>query len=155
MKFRLFLLLLLIAGAFSCAEDRPAPQVLKTSEQSISFSGKPGAWMLTVNSNTSWTVENETDWCKVDKTAGVNTENLVVSVDSNNTGAARSNPGEILVITFTKAAAREMRGRYLHMTGEENTKVSFGTFHAVFFQILKLAYGYRAEHQGRDYRRLG
>lgn len=90
MKFRLFLLLLLIAGAFSCAEDRPAPQVLKTSEQSISFSGKPGAWMLTVNSNTSWTVENETDWCKVDKTAGVNTENLVVSVDSNNTGAARS-----------------------------------------------------------------
>ena len=46
--------------------------------------------MLTVNSNTSWTVENETDWCKVDKTAGVNTENLVVSVDSNNTGAARS-----------------------------------------------------------------
>ena len=60
------------------------------------------------------------------------------------------NPGEILVITFTKAAAREMRGRYLHMTGEENTKVSFGTFHAVFFQILKLAYGYRAEHILRD-----
>lgn len=56
------------------------------------------------------------------------------------------NPGEILVITFTKAAAREMKERYLRMTGAESTKVSFGTFHAVFFQILKLAYGYRSDN---------
>lgn len=59
-------------------------------------------------------------------------------------------PGEILVITFTKAAAREMKERYLRLTNSANTAVSFGTFHAVFFQILKLAYGYRADNILRE-----
>jgi DNA helicase-2/ATP-dependent DNA helicase PcrA len=60
------------------------------------------------------------------------------------------NPSEILVITFTKAAAKEMKERFLRMTKSGTTKVSFGTFHAVFFQILKLAYGYRAENILRE-----
>lgn len=50
----------------------------------------------------------------------------------------------ILVITFTKAAATEMKERYLRLMGEDHTNVSFGTFHAVFFSILKLAYGFTA-----------
>ena len=90
MKFRILILSVLVLGILSCAEDRPAPQVLKTSEQNINFSGKPGAWSLTVNSNTTWTVENETDWCRVDKTQGSNTEQLVISVDSNLTNESRS-----------------------------------------------------------------
>lgn len=52
-------------------------------------------------------------------------------------------PKEILVITFTKAAAREMQERFEKCVGGVNPGVTFGTFHAVFFQILKLAYGYR------------
>lgn len=50
----------------------------------------------------------------------------------------------ILVITFTKAAAQEMKGRYLRLMKEDHTAVSFGTFHAIFFSILKLAYGFTA-----------
>lgn len=46
----------------------------------------------------------------------------------------------ILVITFTKAAANEMKERFLKSMGTDHTKVSFGTFHAVFFMILKYAY---------------
>ena len=42
----------------------------------------------------------------------------------------RINPSEILVITFTKAAAREMKERFLRLTGADRTQVSFGTFHA-------------------------
>lgn len=53
------------------------------------------------------------------------------------------NPREILVITFTKAAAREMQERFWKLMGSDIPGVTFGTFHAVFFQILKLAYGYR------------
>lgn len=53
-------------------------------------------------------------------------------------------PSSILVITFTKAAASEMKERYLRLTGESHTTASFGTFHAVFFGILKLAYGFTA-----------
>ncbi len=63
------------------------------------------------------------------------------------------NPSEILVITFTRAAAREMRERFLRQMKLQRTAVSFGTFHAVFFQILKLAYGYRAENILREEQR--
>lgn len=45
-------------------------------------------------------------------------------------------PKEILVITFTKSAATEMKERFLQLTGERNTQVVFGTFHAFFYQIL-------------------
>ena len=53
------------------------------------------------------------------------------------------NPSGILVITFTKAAATEMKERFYQLTEgikEDYQKVSFGTFHSVFYQILKLAY---------------
>lgn len=53
---------------------------------------------------------------------------------------------KILVVTFTKAAAREMKERFLREIGQEKTRVQFGTFHAVFFSILKHAYGYRVEN---------
>lgn len=58
------------------------------------------------------------------------------------------NPSGILVITFTKAAAMEMKERFLRFADESyekgNGKVTFGTFHSVFYQILKLAYRFPA-----------
>ena len=50
-------------------------------------------------------------------------------------------PSSILVVTFTKAAARQMRERFLRLTGEAHTAVTFGTFHGVFYGILRHAYG--------------
>ncbi len=47
---------------------------------------------------------------------------------------------QILVITFTKAAALEMKERFLAMGPSNHTGVNFGTFHAVFFTILRHAY---------------
>ena len=55
-------------------------------------------------------------------------------------------PTHILVITFTKAAAVEMKERFLKLCKDDPKQVSFGTFHAVFFSILRHAYGYRYEH---------
>ena len=60
-------------------------------------------------------------------------------------------PSGILVITFTKAAAREMKERFFSLMKQEGENservseaeaVSFGTFHAVFYHILRLAYGF-------------
>lgn len=48
-------------------------------------------------------------------------------------------PEEILVITFTRAAALEMEERFEGYTGE-SSDVTFGTFHAVYFHILKQSY---------------
>ena len=80
-------------------------------------------------------------------------------------------PSGILVITFTKAAAAEMKERFLRLAREEDEKrkqagqkawglhrpqgagssleaagsrMSFGTFHSVFYHILKWAYRFPA-----------
>lgn len=60
------------------------------------------------------------------------------------------NPSNILVITFTRAAAREMEERYLAGGGAAGGRVSFGTFHSVFFRILKLAYRYDGSNIVRE-----
>ncbi|NLC18789.1 MAG: ATP-dependent helicase [Clostridiales bacterium] len=57
---------------------------------------------------------------------------------------------QILVITFTKAAASEMKNRFLRLRNTETSRVSFGTFHSVFFTILKHAYNYTADNIIRE-----
>ena len=52
-------------------------------------------------------------------------------------------PSRILVITFTRAAAREMQERFIRRMGK-HYPVTFGTFHAVFFTVLKYAYHFHA-----------
>ena len=71
-------------------------------------------------------------------------------------------PSEILVITFTKASAREMEERFSSLrpavreNDTESGRVTFGTFHSVFYRILKLAYRFPAgcvlgEEEKRQY----
>lgn len=60
------------------------------------------------------------------------------------------NPSGILVITFTKAAAKEMKERFLSILPIEGKRVTFGTFHAVFFMILKYAYHFEASNVIRE-----
>ena len=50
-------------------------------------------------------------------------------------------PSSILVVTFTKAAAGQMRERFLHLCGVEKSQVTFGTLHGIFYGILRQAYG--------------
>lgn len=67
------------------------------------------------------------------------------------------NPVNILVITFTKAAANEMKERfYKLMSGGAGAykSVTFGTFHAVFFSILKHAYNFSAANIVREEQRF-
>ena len=53
-------------------------------------------------------------------------------------------PALILVLTFSRAAATQMKERFLSKSHGRFTGVRFGTFHSVFFYILK-------ESTGKDY----
>lgn len=46
----------------------------------------------------------------------------------------------ILVVTFTKAAAKEMKERFLRLMNLHISQVTFGTFHGVFYGILRHTY---------------
>ena len=61
-------------------------------------------------------------------------------------------PAQILVITFTKAAATEMKRRFQRKMNRL-CPVTFGTFHAVYFAILKHAYNYSADNIAREEQR--
>ena len=49
-------------------------------------------------------------------------------------------PSSVLVVTFSRAAAKEMKERFLKFTRQTSTAVTFGTFHGIFYGILKQAY---------------
>ncbi|MDO4331694.1 MAG: ATP-dependent helicase [Eubacteriales bacterium] len=68
-------------------------------------------------------------------------------------------PSNILVITFTKAAARQMRDRFFTRMEGKFHPVSFGTFHAVFFSILRTSRHYElnsvlSEREKKEYLRI-
>lgn len=52
-------------------------------------------------------------------------------------------PQEILALTFSKTAAEEMKSRFENLNGASG--VSFGTFHSIFFRILRSRYGWNVE----------
>lgn len=52
-------------------------------------------------------------------------------------------PQEILALTFSKGAAEEMKERFRRAKGAEG--VAFGTFHSIFFRILRSRYGWSVE----------
>ena len=58
------------------------------------------------------------------------------------------NPAHILVVTFSRAAAKEMKDRFKKLYSK--SPVTFGTFHSVFFNLLKTAYGFGSEQIASD-----
>lgn len=60
-------------------------------------------------------------------------------------------PESILVITFTRAAAEEMELRF-HK--KSKGRVRFGTFHSIFFSILRETYHYQAKNIIEDEEKL-
>lgn len=63
------------------------------------------------------------------------------------------NPGNLLVVTFSKDAASEMKERFLKFAAEHKiasssqlNQITFGTFHSVFFRVLRQYGNYKLEN---------
>ncbi len=69
---------------------------------------------------------------------------VIVERTAYMTDGGKIPPSSVLVVTFSRAAAAEMKERFLAFTGQTRTQVTFGTFHGVFYGILKQAYGLTA-----------
>lgn len=61
-------------------------------------------------------------------------------------GKHHVSPEEILVITLTKAASIEMKERFVRLCGQKAGPVTFGTFHGIYYGILKWAYRMNASN---------
>ena len=61
-------------------------------------------------------------------------------------------PENILVITFTRAAAESMKNRFLSKYSDtpDGDKVRFGTFHSFFYWIIRTAYGSKMSFRVMD-----
>ncbi len=55
-------------------------------------------------------------------------------------------PEEILVVTFTRFAAAEMKTRLCSLMGRRDLPVTAGTFHGIYYGILKWAYRFGPEN---------
>lgn len=50
-----------------------------------------------------------------------------------------TNEENIMVVTFTNNSAKEMKERFNNLTNNKYPKVTFGTFHHIYYQIVKIS----------------
>ena len=96
---------------------------------------------MNFNKDQSLAIKHFSGPCMILAGPGSGKTTVIANRIRNLTEEYRVPPEKILVITFTRAAAEEMKERYRVLTGGEQG-VAFGTFHALFFKIIRYAYRY-------------
>ncbi|OON93877.1 MAG: hypothetical protein ATN31_05065 [Candidatus Epulonipiscioides saccharophilum] len=88
-----------------------------------------------LNENQELAVKNQKGAVLVIAGPGSGKTTVIIERINYMINSLKVNPANILVITFTNAAAQEMKIRF--NTKYDNDQVTFGTFHSTFFKILK------------------
>ncbi len=107
-------------------------------------------YLTGLNEEQMQAVENLGGPCMVLAGPGTGKTTILTSRICNMLEKAVVKPENILVVTFSKAAAEEMKHRFRTLaeaSGLRNfDKVSFGTFHSIFFRILQQYNGYKLDN---------
>lgn len=84
--------------------------------------------------------------CMVLAGPGTGKTTVITSRVVNLTESKAVRPENILVVTFSRAAANEMKERYGRLSmARKGRNASFGTFHSIFYKLLRQYKGYRLE----------
>lgn len=101
---------------------------------------------LNLNKEQLEAVRHEAGPCMVLAGPGTGKTTVITSRVVNLIKKKVTSPGKILVVTFSRAAANEMKERYSRLASEQSAReVSFGTFHSVFYKLLRQYKGYKLE----------
>lgn len=71
---------------------------------------------------------------------GTGKTNTLIQWIGSQVSSGQASPDEILAITFTNKAAREIKDRLTHLLGEKTDRIRVGTFHAVAYRMLQEQY---------------
>lgn len=101
----------------------------------------------TLNNEQKLAVKHSRGPCLILAGPGTGKTTIIVERTLNLIKNNNVEPHNILVITFTKAAAKEMESRFSKLKdySRKYSQVTFGTFHSVFYKILQHYKNYRIE----------
>ncbi|MCL2361737.1 MAG: ATP-dependent helicase [Defluviitaleaceae bacterium] len=101
--------------------------------------------MLNLNHNQQRAASHKTGPMMVLAGPGSGKTAVIVARTAELIKSHQIDPRCILVITYSKAAATEMQRRFLQSDGNAGRTPVFGTFHSVFFRILRGRHDYNVE----------
>jgi len=122
--------------------DLPAPRISDLARSrgpgGVASGSAPGDYLAGLNSEQRAAVEATEGPVLVLAGAGTGKTRVLTTRLAHILATGRAKPWELLVVTFTNKAAREMRERITHLIGPSAEGLRWlGTFHSVAAQILR------------------
>ncbi|MGB7605086.1 MAG: ATP-dependent helicase [Lutisporaceae bacterium] len=109
--------------------------------------------LKTLNEEQKRAAEHEQGPCMVLAGPGTGKTTIIVHRLANMIKASAAKPENILVVTFSKDAAAEMKERFFKFAAEYSiaspaklNEITFGTFHSVFFRFLRQYENYKLDN---------
>ncbi len=114
--------------------DEPAPRAVPAADPPASV---PPAWLASLNPEQREAVEATDGPVLVLSGAGTGKTRVLITRVAYILARRLARPWEVLAVTFTNRAAREMRERVTGLVGPAAEAVWLGTFHALSVRILR------------------
>jgi hypothetical protein len=137
-------ILLMLTGTFVSCDDKenPSEPFLTIAETPITATAEAGTYTISVHSSGAWTAVVEdtenSDWCTLSDTTGINKGTIVVNVAINTAYTTRSATVKITSENFTKSVIINQKG--FEVLGDYPQEVSLTEYPFPFHRWINLDY---------------